>query len=220
MSSARFPASTDVPESHHNKSLAAAAASPYLAVIIGLYVLRSAWAAILLYHLGVVIFLIAGPDIGLGQTFRSGWKPAASAASAAMTVLGGVTLYLLWPYVRLPGAALKEVLPNIGLAGTSWVLFVVYYSTVHPLIEELYWRGDALAYGAGPSWRDIAFGGYHFVVLVLFIKVPWAIAVAVLLSVVAWGWRYAVRRYGGLGVPLVSHVVADLSVVVAATFID
>jgi membrane protease YdiL (CAAX protease family) len=214
-----FSTSTDALESDQNKSLAAAAASPYLAVIIGLYVLRNAWAAILLYHLAVIIFLIAGPNISLGQILRSGWNPAASAASAAMTVLGGVMLYLLWPYVRLPDATLGEVLTNFGLGGTSWVLFVVYYSTVHPLIEELYWRGDALAYGAGPSWRDIAFGGYHFVVLVLFIKVPWAIAVAVLLSAIAWGWRYAVRRYGGLGVPVVSHAVADLSIVMAVTFI-
>jgi membrane protease YdiL (CAAX protease family) len=129
-------------------------------------------------------------------------------------------LFLLWPFVRLPGARLGEVLSDFGLGGISWIIFVVYYSTVHPLVEELFWRGEASPQKTRPSWRDAAFGGYHFLVLVLFIKVPWAIAVAVLLSGVAWGWRYAVRKYGGLGVSLASHAVADFSIVLAATLID
>ncbi len=212
--------STAAPDPCFHKSPPVAVATPYLAVIIGLYVLRNAWAAILLYHLGIVCFLAVSADKNFSKALRFGWNPAATAVACAVTGLSGVMLFLLWPYVRLPEVRLGEVLPDFGLGEISWIMFVVYYSTVHPLIEELFWRGDASSQNAGPSWRDAAFGGYHFLVLVLFIKVPWAIVVAVLLSGVAWGWRCAVRKYGGLGVALGSHAVADFSIVLAATLIQ
>ena len=33
---------------------------PYVAVVIGLYILENAWIAIGLYHFGIAVFLIAG----------------------------------------------------------------------------------------------------------------------------------------------------------------
>jgi membrane protease YdiL (CAAX protease family) len=35
----------------------------------------------------------------------------------------------------------------------------------------------------------------------------------------SWLWRLAARRFGGLGVPLASHAVADAAIATAATII-
>jgi membrane protease YdiL (CAAX protease family) len=197
-----------------------AAAIPYVAVAVGLYAARSAWAAILLYHLGIVAALSIS---GWREPLRlavSGWGLGAAAACAAVTALAGTALYLLWPYVDATPAGLGRRLLDFDLGGSSWLLFAAYYSTVHPFLEELFWRGDPGGDGKASLWRDAAFAGYHVPVLWFFIDPAWIVAVFVILTAASWMWRWTTRRFGGLGVPLVSHAVADISIVVAATFIS
>jgi len=197
-----------------------AAAVPYVAVAVGLYAARSAWAAILLYHAGIVAALSFS---GWGVPLRlavSGWRPGTAAACAAVTSLAGTVLYLLWPYVDATPAGLGARLLDFGLGGSSWVLFAAYYSTVHPFLEELFWRGNPQSGGKAALWRDAAFAGYHVPVLWFFIDPAWIVAVFVLLTAASWMWRWMSRRFEGLGVPLVSHAAADISIVVAATLIS
>ena len=197
-----------------------AAAVPYAAVAVGLYAARSAWAAILLYHLGIVAALsISGWREPLRMT-ASGWRPGTAAAYAAVTALAGAALYLLWPHVDATPAGLEGRLLEFGLGGSSWVLFAAYYSTVHPFLEELIWRGNPGGDGKAPLWRDAAFAGYHVPVLWFFIDPAWIVAVFAVLTAASWVWRWTSRRFAGLGVALVSHAAADISIVVAATFIS
>jgi len=197
-----------------------AAAVPYAAVAVGLYAARSAWAAILLYHIGIVAALSVS---GWREPLRlavSGWRPGSAAACAAVTAFAGTALYLLWPLVDATPDGLGVRLVEFGLGGTSWALFAAYYSTVHPFLEELFWRGNPRDGGKASIWRDAAFAGYHVPVLWFFIDPAWVVAVFVVLTAASWMWRWTSRRFGGLGVPLVSHAAADISIVVAATFIS
>jgi hypothetical protein len=197
-----------------------AAAVPYAAVAIGLYAARSAWAAILLYHLGVVVVLSAFGWRESLQWAASGWRPGAAAALATVTALAGAALYVLWPFVDTTPDGLGRRLAEFGLGGRSWVLFAVYYSTVHPFLEELFWRGRRGGGGSASLWRDAAFAGYHVPVLWFFIGPGWIVLTFAALTAASFAWRLAARRFGGLGVPLVSHATADISIVVAATFIS
>ena len=78
--------------------------------------------------------------------------------------------------------------------------------------------------GAGPrrgylgghkyfSWTDLAFAGYHILVLAWFIKVPWLVIAFIVLTVAAYIWRYIASKLEGLAVPLLSHIVADVSII-------
>ena len=60
---------------------------PYVAIFIGLYILRSAWAAILLYHFGIALFLIADDKGRSLKKIRSGCNPIITIASGAVCVL-------------------------------------------------------------------------------------------------------------------------------------
>lgn len=195
------------------------AAIPYAAVVTGLYVMRNAWVAILLYHAGIVAVLAGEGRTDMLKTARSGWERRVMVPACMVAALGGAALFLLWPVVGLGKESLANSLSEYGLSGSRWVLFAAYYATAHPILEELFWRGRLGSRRFGPTWPDAAFGGYHFVVLVLFIEIPWALVSAVILSVAAWTWRYAAERFGGLGIPLVSHAVADLSIVLAISAI-
>lgn len=195
------------------------AAVPYAAVAIGLYAARSGWAAILLYHLGVVLVLAASSWRARLERLRAGWRTAVIFPAMLFGALAGPALYLLWPYIDVTPNGLDTSLREFGLGGKSWIAFAVYYSTLHPILEELFWRGDTRRARLAPSWWDAAFAGYHVMVLWLFIGPVWVGLTFVVLLSTSWSWRLATRRFGGLGVALASHAVADASIVAAATLI-
>ncbi len=199
-------------------------AVPYVAVILGLHVLHSAWMGILLYHLGMVMVLvIAGrrrPPVvvapGWHQHWRFGWRPGVGLTAIGVAALAGPLLLLLWPIIRLPDPGLAVILESLGLRGVSWLLFAVYFCTIHPVLEELYWRGHLASRQVTPVPADLAFGGYHAVVLLLFVEPLWALVTFLVLAAAAWGWRQLVRLNGGMLVPILAHLVGDVSIIAAA----
>lgn len=196
-----------------------APAIPYLAVVVGLYLLESAWAAILLYHAGLVTVVTLGKPGGVTHALRWGWHARAAVAGSIVCAAGGVLIYLLWPHIALEGGTLSETLSRVGLAGTSWWLFGVYFVAVHPVLEEIGWRGYLAPARQGPHPIDVAFAGYHVLVLVLFVKPFWVVIAFAVLVIASWGWRWVVRWKSGLGVVLASHAAANLSIFLAATFV-
>jgi len=192
---------------------------PYAAVAVGLYAVQSAWAAILLYHAGVVVVLTSRGWRRPMSIASRGWHFGAAAAAVPVAALAGAALYVLWPIIDATPHGLGARLSEFGLGGFSWVGFAVYYSTIHPVLEEFFWRGSPRSGGVRPDWRDAAFAGYHVPVLVFFVGPVWVALSFIVLAAASWLWRVAARRFDGLGVPLVSHAVADASIVVAATLI-
>ena len=86
---------------------------PYLAVPIGLYVLNSAWAAILLYHAGILLVLLANSR-GRWLVF-SGWNRAACLLGSLVCALGGPLIYILWPVAHRADTHMGQVLASLGL---------------------------------------------------------------------------------------------------------
>ena len=190
------------------------ALTPYIAVLIGLYILQNAWVAIGLYHFGIIVFLIYGDRNGLLKSVCTGWDPIMAVVGVAMSVMVFPIIYFFWGHMQLEGAPLNSVLVNFGLHGTSWFLFMIYFSTVQPLVEELYWRNYLKCGDEYLSWTDLAFAGYHIFVLVWFIKWYWLVIAFIVIVAAAYIWRYLASKFEGLIVPLLSHAVTDMSIVV------
>ena len=138
-----------------------------------------------------------------------------AAAGAATSALIFPIIFFLWGHMQLEGAPLNSTLAKFGLHGTSWLLFIIYFSTAQPFLEELYWRGYLQGNHKHFSWTDFAFAGYHILVLVWFIKLPWLIIAFIVLAAAAYTWRHIASKLDGLMVPLISHIVADISIVTA-----
>ncbi len=191
---------------------------PYVAVVVGLYVLKNAWIAIGLYHFGIAVFLMAGNRKSLLKKVYAGWNSPMAAASVLMAGVSIFIILFLWEYMQLENMPLSSALANFGLHGTSWFFFMIYFSTVQPFLEELYWRGYLECADKYFSWTDFAFAGYHILVLAWFIKLPWLVIAFIVLTVAAYIWRYLASKFEGLAVPLLSHIVADISII-AMTYI-
>lgn len=192
---------------------------PYLSVVIGLYLLQSAWAAILLYHAGMAIALGLGKQSKLLDLIRKGWDAKAAVFVSFLGATGGLLILLVLDTASLDHLDLGGKLAGFGLSGLSFWIFVAYYVTIHPMLEELFWRGYLSRELPYRMLQDVAFAGYHVLVLLIFLKAPWILLSFGLLWLSAWYWRGLCKRLNGLGVAIVSHAVADLSILLAVAYL-
>ncbi len=186
---------------------------PYLAVIVGLILLREAWLSILAYHALILLAWRLRPRSiafrPLGD--RRIWIPSALSCLSA-----GAFLIALWPWVNRGEVGLGAWLAEHGLQGTAWALFLPYFALVHPLLEEIHWRGLESESAGLIAWTDLAFAGYHVLVLHALLQPIWLVFVLVLLSLSSAAWRATSRMNRSLGFAVSTHVLADASVIVAA----
>jgi membrane protease YdiL (CAAX protease family) len=181
---------------------------PVVAVWVGLYLFSSAYLAVLIYHAGIVCALcFRKPRLPIAAGFKAGWGLAFS----MLCILTLPAIVLLWPFMHLPGLTLADLLRDWGMHAIPLELFAAYSILIHPWLEELYWRGlmpDDLA-------SDLLFAVFHVLVLAKVVAWPWALLCFFCLAVAAWAWRWIARRSGGLPIPVLSHALADLGVLLA-----
>lgn len=188
-------------------------AVPYAAVLIGLYVLKNAWITIGLYHIPIALFLITDDRNSLLKKIRTGSNSTIAAVSIILSAMVFPIIFFFWKYMQLENVRLNNALADFGLHGSSWFFFMIYFSIIQPFLEELYWRGYLQCNHRYFSWTDLAFAGYHMLVLGLFIKPLWLVIAFIVLTAAACGFRYIAYKLEGLVVPLLSHIAADISIV-------
>jgi len=196
-----------------------AALVPYIAVGIGMGVFHSGWLAILLYHLGVVSFLLYRKSTGLGRRMWAGIKSPLVIPSMLVCALAGPVVYFMWPWFAVSESALPEWMAHYGLTGWAWFLLIPYFSFVHPVFEEVHWQEVSPEHVTGICWQDLLFAGYHVLVLFQVIAWPWLVLVFGLLTGSSVFWRWAAKRLGGYGLPILTHATADAAVVVGVLFL-
>ena len=191
-------------------------ALPYLAVFIGLYGFQNAWLSILLYHAGILLGLAHPTNRQPLNQVVTGWNRKLLFLIVTPCLLTFPRdLYIFWPFMEFEPKILPELLASCGLDGWRWPVFMIYLSTIHPVLEELHWRGVLCQTESRISPQDFLFGGYHIFVLILFVKWPYAFIAFGVLTLVGWIWRLIAMKTKGLGIPILSHAVADAGVVLA-----
>jgi hypothetical protein len=191
---------------------------PYITIGSGLLALHNAWVAILGYHLCMVIILFfSRTKIPFTQIHaRSNYK-----ILIVVSILGGAggfLLYLLWPLLAIP-KDISLYLQNIGLTSSMWPYFLVYFILVNPWLEECYWRGYLGSNSQNITLNDLLFSGYHIIVLAGKIDIIWLVIIFFILSLGAWFWRQANRWNQGISASIISHIVADASVILTIYFL-
>ncbi|MDX2472595.1 MAG: CPBP family glutamic-type intramembrane protease [Candidatus Krumholzibacteria bacterium] len=183
---------------------------PYVAMLIGLHLLGSAWISFLIYH-GLVLVAV-WRETGLRRDLLRGWHKLVGLGAIGFGVGGGVLIYTLAPYAGINADLINPAIGKLGLAGTGWLLFVIYHTLVNPWFEEILWRGKLGHDGLKPVWGDVLFAGYHVLVLMLFLEWLWILLAFVVLVAAGWFWRQLRRRHEGLLLPVISHLAADGSI--------
>ncbi len=185
---------------------------PYVAVAIGLYWFSSAWIAIVSYHLGMLLAVCMGRD---SRRKRVGRTSAWWYLSTIIFAMGGVIFYFLWPCIFHETAAIAARLQSFGIDSKLWPVFAIYFCCVNSLIEELFWRGYLQQDRRGLVLNDCAFGGYHAMVIAAFAGPIWCVPVFVACVFAGWLWRMMRQTTGSVIVPVLTHLVADATIVAA-----
>lgn len=187
---------------------------PYLAVWAGLFVFENAWATLLGFHAAILLalfFLKPSPPLNIL------FKPV-NGKHALFTVLlcaaSGFVLYLLRDVFQVADD-LGEQLAELGLSGDVWFGFIAYFALVNPFLEEYFWRGALGIESKNFYSGDLVYAGYH--VMVVWNKThPFSmIFMFAVLTFIGWLWRQVYRRDGSLLAPILGHMAADLSILIA-----
>jgi len=192
---------------------------PYITISIGLLVFHNAWLAILGYHAGMIgVIRLSKTRISLRQAFQSNrrWIIFVSAIAGAA---GGMLLYFLWPLLSIP-EDISSYIRSIGLNEGTWPVFLAYFILINPLIEEYYWRGYLAAETKRLTINDMLFSGYHLIVLAGQMETLWLVVVFISLTIGAWFWRQMNRLNGGLAASTVSHISADIVVILTIYYLS
>ena len=190
----------------------------YLAVGLGLFQFHSAWGALLGFHFAIFLsLLIAKPDISVAVLFRNSnikWV----ILSIFLCGSSGVTVYFLRDTFGLAGN-LAVQMESLGLTSITWIPFIAYFALVNPFVEEYFWRGYLGHHTKSLHFSDVIYAGYHGIVLLGKVA-PGVILFGLMVLVTAgWFWRQIAREDGGLLAPVIGHMAADCTILIALYWI-
>lgn len=178
--------------------------APYFAVLIFWIGLSNAWLTIAAYHAQILFWWSKG-GVRPGRSIAK-WQLLVALPTIAT---GPLTYFVLPLFLKV---SLSDWLAAHHLAGIPFLLMIPYYGFVHPILEQLHW--DPLR--RTTPWAHGAFAGYHILVLVSLLKAPGLLLCFVILAVASLCWSVMSRRDGSLAAPMLSHILADFGMVLAA----
>ncbi|WFB35130.1 CPBP family intramembrane metalloprotease [Kiritimatiellota bacterium B12222] len=182
---------------------------PTVTVWLGMFVLDEALVSVVLYHVGIIACMF-WQNFELKQVLR-GFDARLCLGVGGLCLLTWPLITVLWPIMVQPGVDLSALLVDWRIRGSFVGVFVVYSITLHPILEESFWRGMM-----PDHWKsDILFAGFHLLVLYPLVHAIWLPVVFGVLTVASGIWRWITRRQQGLLVPILTHALADLGVVLA-----
>lgn len=188
-------------------------AMPYVAFGIGLLVLKNAWVALAAFHGSMIAALLL---------HRNRWSPRALWKGGRLLYLPLIALSVLgfgaWlsSFARQHtgyGAELREMLAGVHLEGAALYGFAIYLCAVNPILEEAFWRGLFLSPHRRLALSDLAYGCFHFLVLLPFMYASYAATGALFLVAMGYLWRQIASRSQGLALPVAWHAMGDLAIV-------
>ncbi|HEX5943827.1 MAG TPA: CPBP family glutamic-type intramembrane protease [Anaerolineales bacterium] len=187
---------------------------PYLAVGIGLLWIHNAFLALLSFHAAIVLsLLVARSPIPIRVLFQSK-KIRWVVLNILLCGSSGISLYFLWSYFGviddLPGQV-----EALGLTRSTWPLFITYFVLVNPLIEEYFWRGYLGSPTRGLYPSDFLYAGFHGLILMNKVQPGLILYSLGVLVLAGWFWRQLARADNGLLAPVLGHMAADFTILMA-----
>jgi len=191
-----------------------APALAYLAVGLGLFQFHSAWGALLGFHFAILVsLLIARPNISITVLFKStNFKRIL--LSILLCGSSGISLYFLWDKFGF-AHDLPEQVKALGLNTSTWPVFIAYFALVNPFVEEYFWRGYFGNSTKSLYVYDFIYSGFHGLILIGKVGMGSMIYALAMLVAAGWFWRQIAREDHGLLAPVLGHMAADFTILMA-----
>jgi hypothetical protein len=187
---------------------------PYLAVAIGLFWVQNAFLTLLGFHFAILLPLfLARSSIPIKILFKSNdlrWV----ILNILLCGSSGISLYFFWSNFGFI-SDLPARIEAYDLTPSTWPLFITYFVLVNPLIEEYFWRAYLGSPTRGLYPSDFLYAGFHALILINKMQIGAIIYSLVVLVLAGWFWRQLARIEGGLLAPVLGHMVADFTILMA-----
>lgn len=188
------------------------------AIGAGLFLLHSGWVAILLYHSVLLGSLFVGKRREPWAIIFRGFDVVAVIFLVILSLGTGWMFYEFIQALDPRGTYVLRQLSRSGLTGASLISFLVYVSTVNPVLEEFYWRRNYA--GPGGWLHDVFYALLHIPIFCFVGKMtPVQVLIPVAGLVMAGAlWRVVARRVDGLASSIIGHGSGDFAMVLAILF--
>jgi hypothetical protein len=178
--------------------------APYVAVGIFWCIFSNAWLAILAYHVQILIW-------SRHEVFKMR-RPSSNRIMlmALPAVVAGPLLYFLLPYITR--VDISVWLKDYHLSSISLGVMVFYFGIIHPCLEQIHWA----QLREKTCIAHFMFAGYHMLVLSSLLTLPWLVLCFCVLATASYIWMHMARQANSLVLPTLSHILADLGIVLVA----
>jgi hypothetical protein len=126
----------------------------------------------------------------------------------------GITLYFLWDSFGLADD-LSAQIETLNLTTRTWIPFIAYFAAVNPFVEEYFWRGYLGSDTKMLHTSDLVYAGFHAMILINKVQTTSIVFAVGLLVAAGWLWRQILREDQGLLAPVLGHMAADLTILMA-----
>lgn len=168
-----------------------------------------------IYHIGLIIPLwINRKKISFKKVFEFQSSPFLL-ISSLVCLSSGILLFYTWEFIKIPHIDLKVLLSTFGLEGLNFWVFLAYFSTINPFLEELFWRFMLKTKAKYIGVNDVLFAFYHFFVLIHFVKLEYAILAIITLMFASRFWRYLHCNTKESLAIILTHSIADFSLILS-----
>lgn len=185
-------------------------------------------------YLGGKTLQFALPVLWVGLVCRQQlvWPPLTARGQTAGLLFGGLIgglIWLLYHHVLAPlgvldaaGENIRDKVSELGITAVGqYVGLAVFYSVIHALLEEYYWRWFVfgrlrrlLPAGLAIGLSSLAFMAHHVLVLGTFFGAfspwTWFFSLSVAVGGAFWAWLY--ERSGSIYAPWFSHLIIDAAI--------
>jgi membrane protease YdiL (CAAX protease family) len=184
-------------------------------VIVGVFVLRNAFAAVLFYHLVLLVCILKLNGTSAFRQLTQGFHRYVGPVIIVGGIVPGFVIVYGWPVAKTAGIDLPNTLASLNMGGPMLLVFALYACFVNPILEEAFWRGSFEKGSIRPNAVDALFAGYHAVAIAPVVKPLFAVLLFAALVFTAWLFRQLYRLTGGLLIPFITHVIADIAILYA-----
>jgi membrane protease YdiL (CAAX protease family) len=139
-----------------------------------------------------------------------------------IAIIAGLWLLL---HILEQWAHVRSVLIHWGLSVEWFGLFFGYIVIVNSLLEELLWRGfllqrleRAVAPLAAMVISSCCYALYHVIIATVMFGRLWGIIITIAAFFIGMMWAYMKRRYPSIYATWISHLFADLGIMLALSW--
>ena len=189
--------------------------SPYIAVLVGVFIFKNIFPAVLFYHAVLLICITGINKSNAVKLLYKGYHGCIGPLVCLGGLLPGIVIIYCWPVAKPEEANLSELFSMLSLNKELFAVFAVYACLINPFLEESFWRGCFKSRSVLPTPVDALFAGYHAIAVYPAVKPVFAVFLFFVMTFVGWLFRYLYNFTGGLLIPLLTHIIADIAILYA-----